>query len=87
MECGEHSLAMMLGVTGSLDSLSFKDRLEVSSRDGGKDSTNIQRGMEYGRRVNIHVKNITIVSSPLDENWGDKFGIKIRKNFPVAGAL
>lgn len=43
--------------------------------------------MEYGRRVNIHVKNITIVSSPLDENWGDKFGIKIRKNFPVAGAL
>lgn len=43
--------------------------------------------MEYGIRVNIHVKNITMVSSPLDENWGDKFGIKIRKNFLVAGAL
>lgn len=43
--------------------------------------------MEYGIRVNIHVKNITMVSSPLGENWGDKFGIKIRKNFLVAGAL
>lgn len=40
--------------------------------------------MEYGMRVNIHVKNM-IVLSPLDENWGDKFGIKIRKNFLVAG--
>ena len=38
-------------------------------------------------RVNFQVKNIEIVLSPMDGNWGDKFGIKIRKNFLVDGAL
>lgn len=80
----EHSLVMMLVVTASLDSCrssSWVVRTNCTSvgRGGGKDSTNIQRHMVYGMRLNFHVKNIIGLFDPnVWKLWADKFGIKIR---------
>ena len=53
-----------------------------------KDSTNIQRGVVYGKTFHFHVNNVIGLFWPSGvETMGNRFGINISKNFLMHGAL